>query len=64
MTMSRDDLHWLAKRQDLSTEQNRVISESLDQFVEKLKEAGFSAPQDDRIAKVEASMIRYLIEAA
>jgi hypothetical protein len=64
MTIGTEESKWFGKRDELNEQQRQVVDLTIEGMVDNLKAAGLPAPGDDRMAKVEAALIRYMIETA
>jgi hypothetical protein len=61
MSLTQDERMWFAKRDDLHETEKEIIEDTLTEFENMLWLSGRPVPGDDRIAALEAAMIKYII---
>jgi len=59
MSLSSDEKVWRGRCAELTTREQRVYQAAIDQ----LHSFGLSAAEDERKARLEAALVRYLIES-
>ena len=63
MTMTHEESALMARREILVPKLTNIIDRTIGELQEACKEAGLKPIGDDRLAKVEAAVIRFVLEA-
>jgi predicted nucleic acid-binding protein len=63
MTLSIPDSNALACKNDLPRKEKEFIDKAMSELIAGARESGISLAMDDRAARLEAALIRYMIES-